>query len=194
MLLENVGIMFGGFLPVTLALIGALSVLIFRAAARGRRGARQNHPARDARIPGGTARALLYTGLAVLAHVVMFALMITRHPYVYYWIDHRYWYYPLPLLGIVLFGAVASLDALLPRLTPPERRALQALLVLVIISNAASFRHYQALMVNGPWFGPVHAQSERLKGVLRTGVDDPLLAANYRAFGVEARDGRTIAP
>lgn len=168
-----------------MTLVGALVLLVCLGRARRRPGAARLAAGQLVRSPSG--RALLYTGLVLLANIVMFTLMIARHPPVADWMDHRYWYYTLPWLTIVLFGIVAGLNAILSTTTLGERRALQAGLALLVAGNLASLPHYRQLMVKGPWFSLVHPQSERAKVFMRTGADDPWLAPNYREFGILIR-------
>jgi hypothetical protein len=112
----------------------------------------------------------------------MFALMLARHGYVYRWVDHRYWYYPMPFLATALFALLVTLDLAMPRLPSRLRRLAPAGLALVVISNVLTLDYYQALMRSGPWFGPVSVQSELLKASLRQGQPDPGLDPEYRSF------------
>jgi hypothetical protein len=185
LLASNVSALLGGFAPVTLGCLGAFAIVV----SRGRRG---DFPpvAHSSRFVRPAFIWILYAILVVTAHVVMFALMIARHPYVYEWADHRHWYYPLPALAIVLFGMVVGLNAAWPSLERGARRAVQVLLAVLVIGNLASLTHYRRLMLSGPWFGPLHVQSDRLKAFLRTGVENPRLPPNFRAFAEQVRPAR----
>ncbi len=129
--------------------------------------------------PGG--RPVTYVVLALGAIVVMYAVMIARHGYVYRWSDHRYWYYPLPVFGVLLVGALAAADAALARGWLSVRR-LNGILLLVVVGNCLSLDYYRAVMMQGPWFGPVYAQCTSLKSSFRAGVPDATLDPEYRRF------------
>jgi hypothetical protein len=131
------------------------------------------------RDPGG--RLVTYVVLALGAVVVMYAVMIARHGYVYRWSDHRYWYYPLPVFGVLLVGALAAADRALARGWMSVRR-LNGLLLLVAVGNCLSLNYYRDAMIQGPWFGPVYTQCTSLKSSFRAGVPDATLDPEYRRF------------
>ena len=116
------------------------------------------------------------------AQIVMFGLMIGRHPYIYDWVDHRYWYYPLPFLATTLFGLALLLNSLLPRLRGGPRKFLRLALVLIAVSNLVHLPAYRSAMVGAPWFGPVYGLAEKLKVSVRNRAADPGLGAEYTRF------------
>jgi hypothetical protein len=188
-LAENACLMLGGSWQLAVPCVALVVVLAWRARHRERGGdgarAGDGGPAGDgahalARGPAG--HALLCAALLLAGHVAMFAMMIARHPYVHAWLDHRYWYYPIPWLAVLLFGAAVGSNALLPRLRSGERRLVQLVLAAIVVGNLASLPHYRQLMLGGPWFGRVHAQSERFEAAVRSGTDDPQLEQIYRKF------------
>lgn len=130
--------------------------------------------------------ACIVIGLGL--QVVMFALMITRHPDIYSAVDHRHWYYPLPTLGLGLAGAMLLAGHQWPRLTPVRRVAARALLVLVIAGNGLSLGHYRRVMEGGPWFASIARQCEALKTSLRRGTAADALDDDFRAFFTFTRE------
>jgi hypothetical protein len=168
---ENGRVMLGGFSGVTFTVLGLAGLLLiwprWRETMAGLR-----HPP--------VIRAAVYASLGLGALLILHGAMILRHPPVFHWLDHRYWYYPLPFLALLLFVLVVGTNAILPRLGVKGLRVLQLLLGVVLIGNVASLPHYRDIMLGGPWFSPVRAQSELLKSSLRTGIPHPYLASNYR--------------
>jgi hypothetical protein len=182
LLFSNTYIMLGGFLPVMV--VGLVGFVLCVACGRSKRSVEE----RPAQSTGGVSgRALFYVALVIIANIAMFTLMVARHPAIFKMQDHRHWYYPLPWLALILFAIVVGLNAVLPAMGRGARRWLQLVLVTLVAGNLASLPHYQKLMLTGPWFGMVHPQSERLKTFLRTGIDDPHLAQNYRDLGIRMR-------
>lgn len=177
LLSSNVSVMLGGFLPVTLA--GAVAMIAGLWFTR-ERGA-------VASATDRLLRPLAYAILVGAANVVMFTLMVARHPAIYQMADHRHWYYPLPWLVLVLFGLVVGLNAVLARASRVGRRSVQLILAVLVVGNLTSLSRYREMMLQGPWFGLVHPQSQRLKTYLRTGIEDPLLAQNFRDHGARVR-------
>ena len=131
------------------------------------------------RDPGG--RLIGYIVLALGAVVVMYAVMIARHGYLYRWSDHRYWYYPLPVFGVLLVGVLAAADRALARGWMSVRR-LNGILLLVAVGNCLSLNYYRSVMIQGPWFGRVYTQCTSLKSSFRAGVPDATLDPEYRQF------------
>lgn len=179
---SNVEVLLGGFLPMTL---GGLAIFAFLAL--------KNHLRQRAVSPTDvtasrfTGRGALYVGLALLANLVMVTLMVSRHPPVYHWPDHRHWYYPMPWLALVLFGVIVGTNVVLATGTRGERRVLQAMLAALVIGNLASLPLYRDRMIKGPWFSAVYPQSERLKTYMQTGDADPMMAHNFHELGVIVR-------
>jgi hypothetical protein len=115
-------------------------------------------------------------------HLVMFALMIARQGYVYRWVDHRFWYYPLPFVALVLCGALLAVHRWRPAAGRTARRLVPIVLAGVVLSNLASLPAQRDVMASGPWFGEIYPQCQRLKDSLRTGAPDPALDPAYRAL------------
>lgn len=165
LLLENTGGMFGALRSsfAVLLLVAGAAAMLFR---RGRL----------------TRSIWLYGGLTFVAQWLMFGLMLVQHPPLSDWVDHRYWYYPLPFLATVMFLAAMGLDTVGPRLSRRYQRVVQIVLAACIASNIANLDRHRAIMRTGEWFGPIYGQSERLKASLRQGVADPQLDKPYRTF------------
>lgn len=177
MVFENFCVMLGGSWPVTLLVLSACGALAFRVIHRYS----ASRPAFSfTRAP--TARIMLYCALALIANWVMYDLMIARHKPIYA-LDHRYWYYPLPLLAIILVGLVLGLNALVPMMQRGEKRMLNALLIALVIGNVVSLSGYRQFMLTGEYFAPVFVQSDNLRTFVRTGTEDPTLSPKYRQLG-----------
>ena len=191
LLIENLVLMAGGYLVVGYVVLGLSAAwLIWRAIAFYKReglGSRWEH------YKSGPSLAILYTLMILALHVVMFGLMITRHPYVYDWIDHWYWYYPLPFLAVTIFGLAILLNALLPRLQTGPRRGLRVALVLIAVSNLAHLPAYRTVMASGDWFGPVYAMSENLKASIRHRYPHPDLGGDFAQLFVFHKEQRKPA-
>jgi hypothetical protein len=112
----------------------------------------------------------------------MFALMIARHGYVYRWIDHRYWYYPIPFLALALCGLLLALDAGLEHASRRQRTMIAIALALLAVSNVLSLEPRRDVMRSGQWFGEVYPQCELLKASLRNGAPALGLAPEYQAL------------
>jgi hypothetical protein len=133
-------------------------------------------------LKSGPSLAIMYALMIFAAQIVMFGLMIARHPYIHDWVDHRYWYYPLPFLATTLFGMALLLNSLLPRLRAGPRKFLRLALVLIAVSNLLHLPAYRSSMVGAPWFGPVYGLAEKLKVCIRNRTADPALGAEYTRF------------
>jgi hypothetical protein len=162
LLAANAGVMFGGAVTALLAFGGLLAL-------SRRYAARVTHH-----------RGIQYVTLAMLAHVVMFAMMIHQHPPIEEYIDHRFWYYPVPFAATVLFAVLAWLDAL--ALSAARQRVVLAALCVVAIANLLSLPARRKVMAHGPYFERVFAQSELLKRSLAAGAPDPGLDEVYREY------------
>lgn len=181
LLFQNTALLFGGSLIVG-ALLALWGLIVASQSVAWPAGARTWSGMlvwlrRDA--PG---RLLVYGLLVLAAQVLLFALMIARHGYVYRWIDHRYWYYPIPYLVVAVFGALLVLNAQLPRLGDRDRRWLPVALLVLAAGNVVGLGYHREVMKSGPWFGPVHAQCLLLKTSLRNNRADPGLDPEYRAL------------
>ena len=138
----------------------------------------------------GQSLAIVYAVIIVAAHVVMFGLMIARHAYVYDWVDHWYWYYPLPFLVVALLGLAVLFNAALPRLRDRQVRILRIALVLIALSNLLHLPAYRKVMASGEWFGPVYTLSENLKASIRNDYRHPDLGGEFERFFVFHRQQR----
>ena len=125
-------------------------------------------------------RIVIYGVLAFGAQVLMFALMIARAKYIYFGLDHRYWYYAMPFLVTLLFAVLLTLDAAVARLSPNRRWLVSVVLSMVIVSNLTTLNQHRRTMRAWPWFGPVYVQSEVFRSSLRNGVPDPRLDGWYK--------------
>jgi hypothetical protein len=191
-LLQNAVALLGGAWPISLACVVAAGGIVLRARTRTQHGtARTASPCNRQRLP---VHLMLVYGLCASAgHVLMFALMITRHAPVYYWLDHRFWYYPLPYLMFVLFGLTIVIEAGFRNLDHRGRRLSQGVLLVAVLGNIATLVTYRDMMLAGPWFGPVSVQSELLKSALRRGVPHTGLDADRRNFFDFATGARSDA-
>jgi hypothetical protein len=178
MLVENAALLAGGSYTVAALLFGGAILLPARVRAIW-------WPARGA--PANSAleadrRCAIYVLLGFGLQVLIFALMIARHPNVYTDLDHRYWYYPLPFVMTVLFAVVGLLDAVLPHASMAVSSVIRGGLILCIIGNLAFVPVQRQVMGQGSWFRPVFAQSAALKHSLQTGEPDTILDPAYRRF------------
>jgi hypothetical protein len=194
LIVENLALLLGGQPLVLLASVASGIVLMWRRLGRLSGFNVLREAGRRLRPRDPIARVAIYGVLGLAAQVAMFALMVARHGYVYRWVDHRYWYYPMPFLATALFALLVLLDLAMPRVPSRLQRLAPVGLALVVLRNVLTLDYYQALMRGGPWFGPVSVQSELLKASLRQGEPDPGLDPEYRSFfdyhrRLRARDG-----
>jgi membrane-bound metal-dependent hydrolase YbcI (DUF457 family) len=133
---------------------------------------------RSRRWPMATA------ALAILAvsHIVMFAVMIVRHPPLYEWLDHRFWYYPLPTQALLLALLVMLLNRAMADWARWRVMVLNLTLTAAVVSNVAHWTDYRDLMLTSRWFSRVYPQTQMLRDSLREGVPDPGLIRQYRQF------------
>ena len=135
----------------------------------------------------GTGRAprLMLSGIlaaVALSQVVMFAAMIVRHPPLYDWIDHRYWYYPLPFQALVLALLAMLLHRAIAGWTGWKLAVVHVALVAAIVGNVAHWTYYRDVQLTSRSFSRVYPQTEILKSSLAAGHPDPRLIPQYRAF------------
>jgi hypothetical protein len=164
LLAENAAVLLGGFFAAGAAAWAALAAVAWR----HRRA-----------LP---RRALPLVLLGGALQVVMFGLMLARHRYLYEWVDHRNWYYPLPFLATVLFLLAVLLDAAWASFRAATRRVVVAAAVLLAASNLASLDHHRRRMLSAPWFPRIHQQTPLLVEALRTGTLPAGLDPDYAAF------------
>lgn len=134
--------------------------------------------------PGRAQRLTLAAILTVAAvsQLVMFAAMIVRHPPLYDWIDHRYWYYPLPFQALVLALLAMLLHRAIAGWTGWKLTVVQVALVAAIAGNVAHWTFYRDVQLSSRWFSRVYPQTELLKSSLTAGQPDPGLIPQYRQF------------
>lgn len=128
------------------------------------------------------ARTALVLIVIAGSQVLMFAGMVVRHSPVYEWIDHRYWYYPLPFQAMVVALAAVLLDRVLAGGAPSRARVVNMALAAAIAANVAWWPSYRDRMLTSHWFSVVYPQTALLKTSLATGRPDPGLEENYRNF------------
>jgi len=134
------------------------------------------------RYASGARLGMIYALMILGLQVVLFALMIARHRFIYDWIDHWYWYYPLPFLMTVLFGLALLLNAALPSLGNVPRRVLRVALVLIAISNLLHLPANRKLMLTSQWFSQEYPFSEMLKASIRNHYPHPDMDEEYTRF------------
>ncbi|HYJ03489.1 MAG TPA: hypothetical protein VEX43_00015 [Chthoniobacterales bacterium] len=134
------------------------------------------------RYASGASLGIIYALMVLALQVVMFALMLARHRFIYDWVDHWYWYYSLPFLMTVLFGLALLLNALLPRMGTIQRRVLRVALVLIAISNLLHLPANRKLMLTSQWFSQEYPLSEMLKASVRHHWRHPDLDEEYTRF------------
>jgi hypothetical protein len=138
------------------------------------------------RRPGRLALVALAAVAALGAQVAMVAIMVQRHPPVT-WIDHRFWYYPLPFQALLVFGLLWGLERAQARRGSLPLAVPLGLAALVIL-NVAQWPERRQLMQSGPWFGDVERRSALLVRSLRGERAHPLLDGDYRRFYFECLD------
>jgi|SoiMethySBSTD1v2_1073268.scaffolds.fasta_scaffold406023_1 hypothetical protein len=181
MMIENAALLAGGAYVTAALLIGALVAVYLLAGGTSRWVTSFADVQRRLAFQPGR-RVIAYWALAFGTQVLMFALMIARHPYVYAYLDHRYWYYPFPFVVTVLFGAVSLLDAVIAWRSRAVLTIVRGLLILMIVGNLAFLPARRRIMEAGHWFNPVSTQSVALKRSLAAGKADPGLDADYHRF------------
>ncbi|HVQ40694.1 MAG TPA: hypothetical protein VMS54_00735 [Vicinamibacterales bacterium] len=134
--------------------------------------------------PGRAPKLTLTAIIAVVAlsQVVMFAAMIVRHPPLYDWIDHRYWYYPLPFQALVLALLAMLLHRAIAGWTGWKLTVVHLAMAAAIAGNLAHWTFYRDVQLSSRWFSRVYPQTELLKSSLAAGQPDPRLIPQYRGF------------
>ena len=180
LLLANVATMLGGYYVIGYLVVATITGwLIWRAIIFHKR---QTPGKLRERYTSGESLAVIYALLVLALQIVMFALMNARHPYIYAWVDHWYWYYPLPFLMTALFGLALLLNALLPRLGALARRSARVALVVIVASNLLHLPDYRKLMLSSHWFGPIYGLSEALKASIGDRSPRPDLGTEFTRF------------
>ena len=164
LLLEGLGVLIGG---VPRFVVGALLVVLAALGAWRFR-------ARPA--------VLAVLGMIAASQVLMFAVMVQRLPPVYEWIDHRYWYYPLPLQALTLALAVVFLARAFRVQRVRLAAIVNVLLLAAILGNIVHWDGYRDRQLSSRWFSRVHPQTRILKSSFKVGQPDPKLIKQYREF------------
>jgi hypothetical protein len=135
---------------------------------------------------GETLTTRARAGGAVLvvlgSQVVMFAAMIVRHPPLYEWLDHRYWYYTLPAQALIVALVIILLNRAVAGWASWKMTVVNVVLVLAILGNVAHWTFYRDRMLTSRWFSRVYPQTEILKSSIASGQPDPRLIRQYREF------------
>jgi len=148
----------GALVVLVLVLAGTLSI------AFDRRPARLFAPAETGAI-----------ALTILAlWVVLYALMILRHPALL-WEDVKRFYYGLPLLAFLIFWATLALDRAAALLGERRRRLLDLLLAGLIASNLAALPSHRRVLEEGHLKNSESSSRELLR-VLRERSFEPIPA------------------
>jgi hypothetical protein len=180
LLLENVAAMLGGYYVVGyLVLLVVTAWSVWKAVAVFKERAPGSFRERYA---SGARLGIIYALMVFVLQIVMFALMLARHRFIYDWVDHWYWYYSLPFLMTVLVGLALLLNAVLPRLDPVQRRVLRMALLLIAISNLLHLPANRKLMLSSQWFSQEYPLSEMLKASIRNHYRHPDLDEEYTRF------------
>lgn len=116
----------------------------------------------------GRSAAVMWA-LIVLAHVVMYAVMIARFPPLWEHYDHRLWYYPLPFQAFLLTVVVVGLSFVISGWTRTQIALLNAVLAVVVVANVFRWDDNVRLQRQSRWFTTVHTESYVLKRSLGDG-------------------------
>jgi hypothetical protein len=180
LLSQNILIVFGGRWEIAAFGLTGFSILASRRGWIDFRGPARR--LRDYCRSGRHGRLVEILVWALVSQVVMFALMIARHGYVYRWIDHRYWYYPLPFLAPTSCSLLLLGNAWAQRASPRSQRVLALVLVGSVLGNLLNLGHRRTVMLTGEWFHEVHQQCTLLKASLRDGAPRDGLTSGYVAL------------
>jgi hypothetical protein len=181
MLAENAALFLGGSGWIAVSLLVGIAVALFVAVLL-----RVPQEQRGSQLAKTLAwqpsrRVVVYWALGFGLQVLMFALMITRHPQVYVSLDHRYFYYPLPFMTTVLFGAFVLSDAV----EATRNAGVQILrvgLIAALWMNIAALPRHQAVMERGAWFSEVSSQTAALRHALATKTSVLAMQTEYARF------------
>jgi len=131
---------------------------------------------------GARAKAAAAVLIVLGSQVVMFAAMTVRHPPLYEWLDHRYWYYTLPAQALLVALVIILLNRVVAGWASWKMSVVNVVLVLAILGNVAHWTFYRDRMLTSRWFSRVYPQTEILKTSLAAGQPDPRLIKQYREF------------
>lgn len=116
------------------------------------------------------------------SQVVLFAMMIARHPPVFDYEDHRVWYYPMALQALCLTGAVVFLQRLLSTGSSARVWTVNLLLAVAIVGNVASWDDYFRLQLRSRWFPTMYEQNLALKASFADGQPRWYLDSAHQLF------------
>jgi hypothetical protein len=116
------------------------------------------------------------------SQVVLFAMMIARHPPVFDYEDHRVWYYPMALQALCLTGAVVFLQLLLSKGSPARVWIVNLLLAVAVVGNVASWDDYFRLQLRSRWFPVMYEQNLALKASFADGQPRWYLDSAHQLF------------
>jgi hypothetical protein len=129
--------------------------------------------------------------------VLLAALMVLRHSFVYTIPDHAYWYFFVPVQGLFAFG----LGLLLVRLSREGplrwRPALWIAIVAFVALNVASLRSHRAAMLASGYFAAEHEKSQVIlygHDRIAAGDDDPSGVTRWVSAGPEGAVLRLPVP
>ncbi len=163
-------VLFGGLPPALIAAVGAGVGCVRAWRERGR--------------PLRLAVAAAIVLAAIVGQLAMVAVMVVRHRAVT-WIDHRFWYYPMPFQVLIGFGLLWALERATRSAGGRLPRAVPFALGALVIANVAEWPEHRMIMQSGPWFSDVARRSALLVRSLRSGQQAPLLDGEYRRFHFE---------
>ncbi|MBX3414558.1 MAG: hypothetical protein KF708_17860 [Pirellulales bacterium] len=121
---------------------------------------------------------LLYSCLASVAGAFMLAVMVVRHPAIYD-VDHRLWYYGLPIQATLLFPVWLGLNWFLEGSSARRALLVNVVLVGLVASNLLSWGRYRRELFAGEWYHVSYGQTELLRRSLQQESLDPNLGGNY---------------
>jgi hypothetical protein len=165
-------VLFGGLPPLLPAGAAAAGLAAWAHARRAR--------------PGRALLVVLAALAGAAAQVAMLAIMVQRHDPVT-WVDHRFWYYPLPFQALVAFGLLWGLEGATRRYGRLSR-TVPAVLAALVVANVAQWPERRLVMRSGPWFGDVERRSAQLVRSLRGSHAETGLDGDYRRFYFECLD------
>ena len=125
---------------------------------------------------------LLICAGVLASQVVMFGLMIARHAMVYDWVDHRYWYYPLPFQALLFAGLCLLLAQARQGWSSTGRAMAAGVIVMLIAGNISNWTDYRNRTMNSRWFSRVYPQTLILRESLEKNDADPRLILQYFRF------------